>query len=141
MVFINNFSHFQAQQQSIRQCTKEIKQISKQTDVKNKETSTLELKLPDIRVDVAQLRHVCEAAGRKHRFLLLINLNIYLLYFCRLGPEHERAKAKERHLELAVKSNLKALVKAQAEELTALFAEVERLTKKNFTSVYQLKYS
>ncbi|XP_024152619.1 cilia- and flagella-associated protein 43 isoform X2 [Oryzias melastigma] len=115
----NMASMTEAQQQSIRQCTKEIKQISKQTDVKNKETSTLELKLPDIRVDVAQLRHVCEAAG----------------------PEHERAKAKERHLELAVKSNLKALVKAQAEELTALFAEVERLTKKNFTSVYQLKYS
>uniref|UniRef100_A0A3P9LZI2 Cilia- and flagella-associated protein 43 n=1 Tax=Oryzias latipes TaxID=8090 RepID=A0A3P9LZI2_ORYLA len=109
----------EAHQQCIQQCVKEIEQLYKQADVKSKKTSTLELQLPDIRVDVAQLRHVSEAAG----------------------PEQEQAKAKERHLELAVKSNLKALVKAQAEELTVLLAEVERLTKKNFTSVYQLKYS
>lgn len=54
---------FQAHQQCIQQCVKEIEQLYKQADVKSKKTSTLELQLPDIRVDVAQLRHVSEAAG------------------------------------------------------------------------------
>lgn len=57
------------------------------------------------------------------------------------SEENEAAKTEERYQEIVEKSNLEDLVRAQAEDLEVLWAEVERLTKKNFPSLDQLKHT
>ncbi|KAM6915939.1 cilia- and flagella-associated protein 43 [Xenentodon cancila] len=105
---------------SVEQRMKKIEWIKKKADSKAKNNATLEQQLPDMQVTVAELRHICEAAATE---------------------DNEAAKIEERYQEIVQRSNLKALARAQAEDLAGLWAELERLRMRNFPSLDEMKHN
>lgn len=63
------------------------------------------------------------------------------LVFCLASEENQAADTEERHKEIVQKKNLQDFSRAQAEELAFLWAELERLRRKNFPSLDQLKHN
>ncbi|XP_008285025.1 WD repeat-containing protein 96 [Stegastes partitus] len=104
----------------VQQRMKKAEQINRQAAIKAEKNLILEQQLPDMQVTVAELRDICEATA---------------------SEENEASETEERYQEIVHKSNLKDLAQAQAEDLNFLWAEVERLTKKNFPSLDQLQHN
>ena len=50
----------------MQQRVKKIERINKQAAMKAEKNATLGEQLPDMQVTVAELRHICEAAGSKN---------------------------------------------------------------------------
>lgn len=63
------------------------------------------------------------------------------LVCCLASEENQAAKTEERYREIVQKKNLEDLSRAQAEYLSFLWAELERLRMKNFPSLDQLKHN
>lgn len=63
------------------------------------------------------------------------------LVWCSDSEENQAAKMEERFKEIIQKKYLEDFVRAQAEELALLWAEVNRLRMKNFPSLDQLKHN
>ncbi|XP_051815918.1 cilia- and flagella-associated protein 43 isoform X3 [Acanthochromis polyacanthus] len=105
--------------QNVQQRIKKTERINRQASMKAEKNLVYEQQLPDMQVTVAELRHICGATALE---------------------DNKAAEAEERYREIVKKSNLEDLARAQAEDLDFLWAEVERLTKKNFPSLDQLKH-
>ncbi|XP_023144342.2 cilia- and flagella-associated protein 43 isoform X1 [Amphiprion ocellaris] len=104
---------------NVQQRIKKIERINRQAAMKAEKNLVFEQQLPDMQVTVAELRHICGATA---------------------SEDSEAAEAEERYQEIVQRSNLEDLARAQAEDLDFLWAEVERLRKKNFPSLDQLKH-
>ncbi|KAM9364970.1 cilia- and flagella-associated protein 43 [Pholidichthys leucotaenia] len=106
-------------EQCVQQRIKKIEQINRRAAKSAEHNAILEQQLPDMQVTVAELRNMCEATAFE---------------------ENEAANTEERYQEIVQKSNLEEISRVQAQELALLWAEVERLTMKNFPSLKELKY-
>uniref|UniRef100_UPI0037E722FD cilia- and flagella-associated protein 43 n=1 Tax=Semicossyphus pulcher TaxID=241346 RepID=UPI0037E722FD len=106
--------------QSVQRRKKKIEQLYRQAAVRAKKTEVVEQQLPDMQVAVAERRHVYEEMD---------------------SEENQAATTEERYQEIVQRSKLKDFAKAQAEDLALLRAEVERLRRKNFPSLDQLKHN
>ncbi|XP_034537901.1 cilia- and flagella-associated protein 43 isoform X3 [Notolabrus celidotus] len=106
--------------QSVQHRKKMIDQLKRQAALKVKKSGVVEQRLPDMQVAVAERRLVYEE----------------------IAPEESQAAStEERYQEVVQRSRLKDLVKAQEEDLTLLWAEVDCLRRKNFPSLDQLKHT
>ncbi|XP_047459238.1 cilia- and flagella-associated protein 43 [Mugil cephalus] len=105
---------------TVQQRIKKTEQINRQAATKAANNALLEQQLPGIQVTVAELKHIFEATA---------------------SEENEAAKTEERYQEIVQKSDLEDLARAQGEDLDALWREVERLTRRNFPSLDQLKHT
>ncbi|XP_018552334.1 LOW QUALITY PROTEIN: cilia- and flagella-associated protein 43 [Lates calcarifer] len=107
-------------QQSVQHRIKRIEQLNRQAALKAEKNKILEEQLPNMQVTVAERRHIYEAIA---------------------SEENQAADTEERHKEIVQKKNLQDFSRAQAEELAFLWAELERLRRKNFPSLDQLKHN
>ncbi|XP_074532554.1 cilia- and flagella-associated protein 43 isoform X2 [Halichoeres trimaculatus] len=96
--------------QSVQHRKKKIEQLKRQAANKARNTEIVE-QLPEMQVAVAERRQIYEKID---------------------SEESDAAAAEERYQETVRRSRLKDLAKAQEEDLTFLWAEVERLRRKNF---------
>nr|XP_046257140.1 cilia- and flagella-associated protein 43 isoform X2 [Scatophagus argus] len=106
--------------QSVEHRMKKIAQFNRQAAKKAEKNAVVEKQLPNMEVTVAERRHIYEAIA---------------------SEENEAAKIEERYQEIVQRRNLEDLARTQAEELTCLMAEVERLRMKNFPSLDKLKHN
>ncbi|XP_076599514.1 cilia- and flagella-associated protein 43 [Chaetodon auriga] len=107
-------------QQSVQHRINKIKQLKRHAAKKAEKNVNVEQQLPSMHVTVAERRHIYEATA---------------------SEENQATKTEERYQEIVQRKNLEDLVRAQAEELALLWAEVERLRMKNFPSLDQLKHN
>ncbi|XP_041644785.1 cilia- and flagella-associated protein 43 [Cheilinus undulatus] len=106
--------------QSVQHCKEKIEQLKRQAAHSAKKTQVVEQQLPNMQVSVAERRHIYEEIATE---------------------ENQAAATEERYQEIAEQSRLKDIAIAQAQELSLLTAEVERLRMKNFPSLDQLKHN
>ncbi|XP_039994475.1 cilia- and flagella-associated protein 43 [Xiphias gladius] len=106
--------------QSVQHRIKKIEQLQRQAAMKAEKNTILEQQLPHMQVTVAERGHIYEAIA---------------------SEENQAAKTEERYREIVQKKNLEDLSRAQAEYLSFLWAELERLRMKNFPSLDQLKHN
>ncbi|TNN28596.1 hypothetical protein EYF80_061257 [Liparis tanakae] len=109
---------FQTHLQGVEQRMKRIERLNRQAAEKAEKSAALERRLPELRVTVAERTHACEALET--------------------NPADD---AEERYRFIVETKHLEELARAQGDELTCLWAEVERLRKRNFPSMDQLKYN
>lgn len=62
------------------------------------------------------------------------------LVLCSVSEEGHADKGEKRYQEIVQRRKLEDLAKAQAEDLALLMREVERLRRRNFPSLDQLKH-
>ncbi|XP_029962541.1 cilia- and flagella-associated protein 43 [Salarias fasciatus] len=105
---------------SVQQLVRNIERINRSTAKKAEENALLEQQLLDMQLKLAQLRHSCKPTAFE---------------------DNEEARAEERMQEIAKMSKLKEVARAQEQTLALLRAEVERLTRRNFPSLDQLKHN
>ncbi|XP_010742471.3 cilia- and flagella-associated protein 43 isoform X1 [Larimichthys crocea] len=104
---------------NVQKRQKKIKQLNKQAAKITEKNATLEQHLPDLQVDVAMRTHIYEAT---------------------VSEEGPADKGEKRYQEIVQRRKLEDLAKAQAEDLALLMREVERLRRRNFPSLDQLKH-
>ncbi|XP_058508068.1 cilia- and flagella-associated protein 43 isoform X2 [Solea solea] len=105
---------------NVQQRVKKIEQFNRQAAKKESENMSLEQELLNMQVSGAEMRNIHEAIA---------------------SQENRAATTEERFREIVQKKNLEDLARAQAEDLVLLWAEVERLRRKNFPSLDQLKHN
>ncbi|XP_072293479.1 cilia- and flagella-associated protein 43 [Eucyclogobius newberryi] len=97
---------------------KKIEQLKRQATLKCDKTSVFDFQLSDMEVAVAERKEI------HHR----------------IATDEPSLKTEERYQEIVQRGKLKDLAQAQAEELSLLWAEVERLRTRNFPSLNRLKH-
>ncbi|KAM4730166.1 cilia- and flagella-associated protein 43 [Anableps anableps] len=110
----------QTHKRSIHQRMKKLKRINKKMAKIEQSTADFEKELPYLQVTVSELRHIYEAADTE---------------------ENEAKEREERYQEIIHRRDLADLARAQSEELDILWNEVERLERRNFPSLDQMKYN
>lgn len=131
----------------MQQCQRRIRQIKQQAVQKTRGTETLEQQLPDLQGTVAELSDVCGLAGNKiNRFsykqgvFLPVFTQSLVSFVVSAAEENAAAEREERYQEILERKNWKEAAISQEEELLFLREEVERLTRRNFVSLDELKY-
>ncbi|XP_036430574.1 cilia- and flagella-associated protein 43 [Colossoma macropomum] len=105
---------------NVENCKKLIKQLNRQAALKKEKNSALDLQLANMEVTVAERRNICEAIAIE---------------------ENQESEAEERYQDILQRKKLVELAKAQAEEVTILRTEVERMRMKTFPALSQLKHN
>ncbi|XP_014828534.1 PREDICTED: cilia- and flagella-associated protein 43 [Poecilia mexicana] len=110
----------QTHKRAIHRRMKKLKQINKKISMTADSTDGIKKNLPEMETSVAELRHIYEAAATE---------------------ENEAAERDERYQEIVHRRKLEDLARAKSDELDLLRKEVERLERRNFPSLDQMKYN
>ncbi|KAK5623470.1 hypothetical protein CRENBAI_013784 [Crenichthys baileyi] len=108
-------SHERSIQQHMKKCERINKKIKTEQSI-----TALEQELSHLQAAVAEMRHIYKASATE---------------------ENEAADREERYQEIIQKCNLEDLARAQSEDLDFFCKEVERLERRNFPSLDQLKHN
>ncbi|XP_034008505.1 cilia- and flagella-associated protein 43 isoform X1 [Trematomus bernacchii] len=106
--------------QSVQHRIKKIEQLKRQAKMKAEKNTTVEEKLPNMQVTMAETSHI---------------------YGGLVSEANLAAREQKRYQEIVQRKNLEEFARAQGEELAFLWAEVERLRMKSFPSLDQLKHN
>ncbi|KAM9345139.1 cilia- and flagella-associated protein 43 [Symphorus nematophorus] len=98
--------------QNVQHRKKKMKQLNRQAAKKAEQNTILEQQISDLQVDVAEMEHIYEAID-----------------------DDQATTTEERYQEIVERKKLETIVRAQAEELAVLQAEVECLRMRNFPSL------
>ncbi|XP_062319806.1 cilia- and flagella-associated protein 43 [Osmerus eperlanus] len=104
---------------NVENCKKIIKQLKRQVALKTEKNSILNQQLTVMQVTVAERMHLYEATAME---------------------ENKASDAEERYQDIIQRKKLMDLARQQAEELAILRAEVERMRKKTFPALANLKH-
>ncbi|XP_023183598.1 cilia- and flagella-associated protein 43 isoform X1 [Xiphophorus maculatus] len=110
----------QTHKRAIHRRMKKVKQINKKISMIADKSASIQKELPEMQASVAELRHIYEASATE---------------------ANEAAEREERYQEIVQRRNLRDLARAKSDELDQLRKEVERLERRNFPSLDQLKYN
>ncbi|XP_043992494.1 cilia- and flagella-associated protein 43 [Gambusia affinis] len=110
----------QTHKRAIHRRMKKVKQINKKISMIADSSVAIQKELPEIQASVAELRHIYEASATE---------------------ANETVAREERYQEIVERRNLRDLARAKSDELDLLRKEVERLERRNFPSLDQLKYN
>ncbi|KAK1791764.1 hypothetical protein P4O66_013741 [Electrophorus voltai] len=105
---------------NVENCIKLIKQLNRQTILKEEKNAALDLQLTSMQVTVAERRRIYQATALE---------------------ENQENEAEARYQDIVHRKKLVDLAKVQAEEMAILRAEVERMRMKTFPALSQLKYN
>ncbi|XP_017552052.1 cilia- and flagella-associated protein 43 isoform X1 [Pygocentrus nattereri] len=105
---------------NVENCKKLIKQLNSQVALKKEKNAALDLQVANMEVTVAERRNICEAIAME---------------------ENQESEAEERYQDILQRKKLVELAKAQAEEVTILRTEVERMRMKTFPALSQFKHN
>ncbi|XP_008427595.1 cilia- and flagella-associated protein 43 isoform X2 [Poecilia reticulata] len=105
---------------AIHRRMKKLKQLNKKISMTADSSTAIKKNLPEMETSVAELRHIYEAAATE---------------------ENEAAERDERYQEILHRRQLEDLARAKSDELDLLRKEVERLERRNFPSLDQLKHN
>ncbi|XP_032408911.1 cilia- and flagella-associated protein 43 isoform X3 [Xiphophorus hellerii] len=110
----------QTHKRAIHRRMKKVKQINKKISMIADKSASIQKELPEMQASVAELRHIYEASATE---------------------ANEAAEREDRYQEIVKRRNLRDLARAKSDELDQLRKEVERLERRNFPSLDQLKYN
>lgn len=131
---------FQTHLKNVEHRKKKIEQLKRQTTLTSDKTAVLDVQLSDMEVTVADRKHIHDRIGIYYYGTKYNTSNDLCAFSLIVATDDPSLKAEERYQEIVQRKKLKDLAQAQAEEMTFLWAEVERLRTKNFPSLNQLQH-